>query len=279
MSIDEEKLLNLTIHRHCSIRFFTSSRFIDFTLPDSLVKLLDELKKSTSHFLFYRTSFEMRSFGKTNVGRYYLILPPTKEALQFLGSHPQIRVEKEKGFLIIRFAKRELDGYDNAYIVPLPEAEPYTDCPVELVASTKHTSYGIGARIPLYLQAQSTQPLKSLEYRIDAPDGVLAAITVTNPDGHRLASVPDKKIHYRSSNKWTALGQASSLLEDTDLAELFSETHAMPKAHGFTKPGTYHVSLTVKMAVRVSGSEETLWDGIVVMKPLAFSITEAIGDK
>lgn len=268
----KEKLLNLSIDRDLDVCFFTLRSFIDFKLPEAIVQLLDDLSKSTRHFLFYRTSAEMRSFGKSNVSNYYILLPSGNESLQFLANHPQVKYTKERDFLIICFAKRELDGYNNAYIVPMPDSAA-NDCPIELVASTKHKSYTMGASMPICLSAESKQPLKSLEYRVEAPQGILTDITVIAPDGNRLVMGGTRKIRYRSANQWIKLEQPNSLLEDSDLAEVFSEPNTASKPHGIAKPGTYHVSFIVNMSVRLAGSDKTLWEGIVAIAPFDFSVT------
>ena len=185
--------------------------------------------------------------------------------------------------------------------VPIPDDTVGSDCPIELHASTKFESYEIGDPIPIYLIAKSRQPFKSFEYRIEAPRGILTEITVINPDGDRLIGFSAEKLQFRSSDKWMKLEQSNSLLEDTDLAEVFSEAHTPRNQHGITKkktlasalfsrwrahmpqnplgitkPGTYHVSMTVNMAIRLSGSEEALWDGIVETAPFDFKVISEV---
>ena len=180
-SVKEETILSLTLDRHCSVRFFTSRNLIDFRLPDSLALLLDDLGKTTSHFLFYRTTFEMRSFGKRNTANYYIVLPPTDEASRFLAEHPNVKYAKERSFSIVRFAMRELDGYNNAYIVPMPNDDAANGCPIDLTAGADFKSYAVGAPVSMHLTAKSRQLQKPLEYRMDAPDGVLTDIAVSVP--------------------------------------------------------------------------------------------------
>ena len=273
VSTNAETLLSMSIDRHCSVRFFTSRNLIDFRLPDSVVRLLDDLSKTTDLFLFYRTSFEMRSFGKRNTANYYIVLPPTDDASRFLAEHPNVTYTKERGFSIIRFAIRELDGFNNAYVVSMPTGRTANGCPIDLTAHTKLESYAIGAPVPLYLTAKSRQPQKPLEYRMEGSDGVLTDIAVIGPHGERLACIADREIHYRFPNRWTKMEQSNSLLDDTDLAEVFTDEYATPNPRGISKTGTYHVSITVKMAVRLAGSEETLWDGFVTMAPFDFKLT------
>ena len=106
---NEKKLLSLSIDRHLDACFFTSHDFIDFKMPDPVARLLDDIKKNTRHFLFFSTEKELRSFGKNNIRDYYIISPIDNALLQFLANHPQVKHTKERGFLIIYFARRELE--------------------------------------------------------------------------------------------------------------------------------------------------------------------------